>query len=109
MALWTIDRYIASIKKLSHSQRLTLSHGGSAETHYPDKYAHKRAHIDTVSYTRFDMGVILVYIQSEGCYPRIYPDKYEHMRARIDTVSYNRFDMGVILVYIQCEGCYPRI
>ena len=60
--------------------------------------------IDTVTYTRFDMGVILVYIQCDGCYPRIYPDKYVHMRARIDTVSDNRFDMGVILVYNQCEG-----
>ena len=34
-------------------------------------YAHMRARIDTVSYTRFDMGVILVYIQCDGCYPRI--------------------------------------
>ena len=67
-------------------------------------YAHMRARIDTVSHTRIDMGAILVYIQCEGCYPRIQPDKYVHMRARIDTVSYNRFDMGVILVYIQCEG-----
>ena len=56
-----------------------------------------RARIDTVTHTRIDMGVILVYIQCEGCYPRIYPDKYEHMLARIDTVSYNRFDMAVIL------------
>ena len=104
MALWTSDKYIASIKKLSLSQKRTLNHGGGAQTHYQDKYAHMRARIDTVSYTRFDMGVILVYIQCDGCYPRIYPDKYVHMRARIDTVSYNRFDMGVILVYIQCEG-----
>ena len=73
MALWTIDRYIASIKKLSLSQKQTLSHGGSAQTHYPDKYTHMRARILSVSYTRFDMGVILVYIQCDGWYPRIYP------------------------------------
>ena len=74
-----------------------------------DKYAYMCTRIDTVTHTRNDMGAILVYIQCEGCYPRIYPDKYVHMRARIDTVSYNRFDMGVILVYIQCDGCSPRI
>ena len=73
MALWTSDKYIASIKKLSLSQKQTLSHGGSAQTHYQDKYAHMCARIDSVSYTRFDMGVILVYIQCDGCYPRIYP------------------------------------
>ena len=67
------------------------------------------ARIDTVSYTRFDMGVILVYIQCNGCYPRIEPDKYVYMRTRINTMSYTRFDMAVILVYIQCDGCYPWI
>ena len=73
MALWTSDKYIASIKKLSLSQKQTLNHGGSAQTHYPDKYAHMCARIDSVSYTRFDMGVILVYIQCDECYPRICP------------------------------------
>merc|ERR1711888_538803 len=58
------------------------------------------------SYISSAMGVILVYIQCDGCYPRIYPDKYVHMRARIDTVSYNRFDMGDILVYTQCACGY---
>ena len=71
MALWTSDKYIASIKKLSLSQKQTLNHGGSAQTHYPDKYAHMRARIDTVSHARIDMGVILIYIQYDGCYPRI--------------------------------------
>ena len=66
MALWTSDKYIASIKKLSLRQKQTLNHGGSAQTHYPDKYAHMRARIDTVCYNKFDMGVILVYIQCEG-------------------------------------------
>ena len=69
-------------------------------------YAHMHARIVSVSYTRFDMAVILVYIHCEGCYPRIYPDKYEHMRTRIVTVSYTRFVMTVILVYFQCDGCY---
>ena len=32
MALWTSDKYIASIKKLSLSQKQTLNHGGSAQT-----------------------------------------------------------------------------
>ena len=72
MALWTSDKYIASIKKLSLSQKQTLRHGGSAQTHYQDKYAHMCARNDSVSYTRFDMGVILVYIQCDGCYPWIY-------------------------------------
>ena len=42
MTLWTSDKYIASIKKLTLSQKQTLDHGGSAQTHYPDKYAHMR-------------------------------------------------------------------
>ena len=42
-------------------------------------YAHMRARIDTVSYNRFDMGVILVYISSAK---------------------------GDILVYTQCAGGY---
>ena len=74
MALWTSDKYIASIKKLTLSQKKhTLDHGGSTQTHYPDKYTHMRARIVSVSYTKFDMGVILVYIQCDGCYPRICP------------------------------------
>ena len=32
MALWTSDKYIASIKKLSLSQKQTLNHRGSAQT-----------------------------------------------------------------------------
>ena len=66
MVLWTSDKYITSIKKLSLSQKQTLEHGGNAQTHYPDKYTDMRARILSVSYTRFDMGVILVYIQCNG-------------------------------------------
>ena len=73
MALWTIDKYIASIKKLSLRQKQTLNHEGSAQTHYPDKYAHMRARIDTVSHNQIEMAAILVYNQCEGCYRRIYP------------------------------------
>ena len=54
-------------------KKQTLNHGGSAQTHYPDKYAHMRARIDTVSHTRIEMAAILVYNQWEGCYRRIYP------------------------------------
>ena len=32
MTLWTSDKYNASIKKLSLSQKQTLNHGGSAQT-----------------------------------------------------------------------------
>ena len=63
MVLWTSDKYIVSMKKLTLSQKQTLNHGGSAQTHYQDKYAHMCVRIDSVSYTRFDMGVILVYTQ----------------------------------------------
>ena len=66
MVLWTSDKYITSIKNLSLSQKQTLEHGGNAQTHYPDKYTHMRARILSVSYTKFDMGVILVYIQCDG-------------------------------------------
>ena len=83
MTLWTSDKYIASIKKLTLSQKQTLDHGGNAQTHYPDKYTHMCARIDSVSYTRFDMGVILVYIQCDGCYPRICPmvPSLQHLMA----------------------------
>ena len=70
MALWTSDKYIASIKKLSLRQKQTLNHGGSAQTAIR---TNMHARIDTVSHIRIDMGTILVYNQCEGCYPRIYP------------------------------------
>ena len=73
IVLWTSDKYITSINKFTLSQKQTLEHGGNAQTHYPDKYTHMRARILSMSYTRFDMGVILVYIQCDGCYPCICP------------------------------------
>ena len=79
-------------------------------------YAHMRARIDTVSHTRIDMGAILVYIQCEGCYPRIYPMRgwvypkrtpvtwvYPRRKSRINP------SMGRLMVEGGCPmvKCYP--
>ena len=78
MALWTSDKYIASIKKLSLSQKQTLNHGGSAQTGI-----RTNIHI---------------------CVPVLIPCPIPGLIWLLS--SYINSAKGVILVYTQCVGGY---
>ena len=76
MTLWTSDKYIASIKKLSLSQKQTLNHGGSAQTAI-----------------RTNMHI---------CVPVLIPCPISGLIWVLS--SYITSAKGVILVYTQCVG-----
>ena len=111
MVLWTNDKYIVSIKKLTLSQKHTLDHGGSAQT-----TIRTNMHICVPvlipcpipgliwvlsSYITSEMGVILVYSRTNMyiCVPVLILCPIIGLIWVLS--SYISSAMGVILVYIR--------